>query len=155
MFPNNFVQQLVDALLHVLITIGRVFVLPLNLWIKSTTKLVGQKQDAALDMNTIQSAWPCFSWIKRWILDFFFNACAFLSYPIGVLAAIYAFFDYVGTSFGIAVEDFLVTLIVAYFFPLFISFAHDCIVFMLLPITKLIDWLKKPAQYLELKNNEK
>lgn len=41
-----------------------------------------------------------------------------------------------------------------YFTPLFISYLHDCTVLALLPIKKLIDWFKKPAQYLELKNKE-
>lgn len=164
MFPNNFAKQLVDALLHVLITIGRVFVLPLSLWIKSTTKLVAQKQEAALDMNKIDSPWPFFSWVKRWIIDFLFDALAFVSYPLGVVWAFIAFFvnlTYIDAftdkrvwEFGWAFGCFLTCLACTYFAPLFISYLHDCTVMSLLPIKKIIDWFKKPAQYLELKNKE-
>lgn len=164
MFPNNFGKQLVDALLHVLITIGRVFVLPLSLWIKSTSKLVAQKQEAALDMNKIDSPWPFFSWVKRWIIDFFFDALAFVSYPLGVIAAFITFFseltfyneftDKREWYFGFAIGCFFGCIASAYFAPLFISYLHDCTVMLLLPIKKIIDWFKKPAQYLELKNKE-
>ena len=162
MFPNNFAKQLVDALLHVLITIGRVFALPLSLWIKSTSKLVAQKQEAALDMNKIDSPWPFFSWVKRWIIDFSFDALAFVSYPIGVIIAFITFFTTVTEVvnderywyFGLATGSFVVCIVCAYFAPLFISYLHDCTVLALLPIKKLIDWFKKPAQYLELKNKE-
>ena len=162
MFPNNFAKQLVDALLHVLITIGRVFALPLSLWIKSTTKLVAQKQEAALDMNKIDSPWPFFSWVKRWIIDFLFDALAFVSYPLGVITAFITFFTTVTEVvndkrewyFGIAIGAFIVSIVSTYFAPLFISYLHDCTVLALLPIKKLIDWFKKPAQYLELKNKE-
>ena len=164
MFPNNFAKQLVDALLHVLITIGRVFALPLSLWIKSTSKLVAQKQEAALDMNKIDSPWPFFSWVKRWIIDFFFDALAFISYPLGVITAFIAFFseltfyneftDKREWYFGLATVSFIISIVSTYFTPLFISYLHDCTVLALLPIKKLIDWFKKPAQYLELKNKE-
>lgn len=164
MFPNNFAKQLVDALLHVLITIGRVFVLPLSLWIKSTSKLVAQKQEAALDMNKIDSPWPFFSWVKRWIIDFFFDALAFVSYPLGVVWAFIAFFSSLTVYneatdtrewyFGLAIGAFIISIVSTYFTPLFISYLHDCTVMLLLPIKKLIDWFKKPAQYLELKNKE-
>lgn len=156
MFPNNFAKQLVDALLHVLITIGRVFVLPLSLWIKSTSKLVAQKQEAALDMNKIDSPWPFFSWVKRWIIDFFFDALAFVSYPLGVIIALITFISTLiyAEEFGLATGSFIISIVSTYFAPLFISYLHDCTVMALLPIKKIIDWFKKPAQYLELKNKE-
>lgn len=156
MFPNNFAKQLVDALLHVLITIGRVFALPLSLWIKSTSKLVAQKQEAALDMNKIDSPWPFFSWVKRWIIDFFFDALAFVSYPLGVIIALITFISTLiyAEEFGLATGSFIISIVSTYFAPLFISYLHDCTVMALLPIKKLIDWFKKPAQYLELKNKE-
>ncbi len=156
MFPNNFAKQLVDALLHVLITIGRVFVLPLSLWIKSTSKLVAQKQEAALDMNKIDSPWPFFSWVKRWIIDFFFDALAFVSYPLGVIIALITFISTLiyAEEFGLATGSFIISIVSTYFAPLFISYLHDCTVMLLLPIKKIIDWFKKPAQYLELKNKE-
>ena len=156
MFPNNFGKQLVDALLHVLITIGRVFVLPLSLWIKSTSKLVAQKQEAALDMNKIDSPWPFFSWVKRWIIDFFFDALAFVSYPLGVITAFITFIITLiyAEDFDLATGSFIISIVSTYFAPLFISYLHDCTVMLLLPIKKIIDWFKKPAQYLELKNKE-
>lgn len=157
MFPNNFGQQLLDALLHVLISIGRVLVLPLNLWVKSATNLVAQKKSEALDLQKIQSPWPYFSWVKRWILDFGFDAVTFLSYPLGALYWISLWFDssiYNSYVFGYAFLGLITSLIFIYLFPLIISFMHDCLIFILLPINKLIDWLKKPAQYIEVKKNE-
>lgn len=154
MFPNNFTQQLVDALLHVLITIGRVLLLPLNLWVKSTSTLVGQKQRDFFDMNTIDTPWPYLTWAKRWIIDFSFDAAVLLIYPIGIIVSIWGFIEFFKLGFGAAMEEFVISLIVFYFMPLVIACVRDCVVFSLLPLNKIIDWFKKPAQWLEIKENK-
>ena len=156
MFPNNFSQLLVDASLHVLITIGRVLLLPLNLWVKAISTLVGQKQRDFFDMNTIDTPWPYLTWAKRWIIDFSFDAAVLLIYPIGILASIWGFIDclMLKMGFGIAMEEFIISLIVFYFMPLVIACIRDCVVFSLLPLNKIIDWFRKPAQWLEIKKNE-
>jgi hypothetical protein len=152
MFPKNFVDSLVQALLHVLITIAKVFVLPLNLWTKSTVKLVEQKENGTVDMLNINSPWPYFTWCKRWIIDFLFDALSFLSYPVGVLVSVFAFvYSCTQTGFGASLAGLIISLVSVYFVPLFIIAIHDVIVFVLLPINKFIDWLKKPAQHLEIK----
>ena len=134
------------------------------MWIKSITKLVAQKQEAALDMNKLESPWPFFSWIKRWVIDFLFDALAFLAYPAGVVWAFVSFFvnlTYYNEfqnvrvwEFGDAIGSFFACLACTYFAPLAISFLHDFAVLSLLPIKKIIDWFKKPAQFLELKNKQ-
>ena len=157
MFPKDFGKMAVNALLHVLVTIGRVFVLPLTIWVKATSKLVDQKGSNAFDINAIQTPWPYFSWCKRWVIDFGFDACIFITYIIGVIVAFIGFFqdlfsDYL--TFGDALTGFITVLVVVYLSPLYWAFVRDFIVFLLLPVNKFLDWLKKPAQYYEIKKNE-
>ena len=159
MFPNNFGKMFVDALLHVLVTIGRVFILPIKVWVKSTTNLVAQKGTDTFDINAIQTRWPYFTWCKRWLIDFGFDACIFLSYIVGVLVAVVSFFynlfsylEYAG--FEGVLAEFISMIFVVYLLPLIWACVRDSIAFLLLPINKFIDWLKKPAQYCEIKKTE-
>ena len=46
--------------------------------------------------------------------------------------------------------EFIISLIVIYIYPIFMALAHDFLVLMLLPIRKLIDYWRKPAQQLDI-----
>lgn len=150
--PQNFVNQLVDALLHVLISIVRLILLPFSLWVKSIGKLAEQKKNGLLNLETITGLWPFFSYCKRLTLDFIFDAVTFLLYPLGVLYYIVSFISDVadGLPFVDGLEMLLIALIGLYLTPLFVAFFHNAFVLVLLPIRKLIDWFKKPAQQVDL-----
>lgn len=161
MLPENFVKTLIDALLHVLYAIVKLLLLPFSLWVKAITRLADQKERGFLNLTNITSLWPFFSFCKRLLIDFIFDAVSFLAYPLGVLFAfimmIVGFtelneFYTVGDVF----TEFLVTLISVYVYPIFMALAHDGLELSLLPIRKLIDWFRKPAQQLDidLKNRQ-
>lgn len=52
--------------------------------------------------------------------------------------------------------EFILALIGVYMVPIFVAIAHDSLELLLLPIRKLIDWFRKPAQQLDIdiKNRE-
>ena len=156
MFPKGFVNQLIQAVLHVVMSVVKVFLLPLNLWIKSAGKLAEQRKQGTIDMCNINTAWPYFSWSKRWIIDFSFDALSFISYPLGFLSSfVVALAVMIEEDFIMGVLALFGSLASTYFFPAIISFLHDVVVFLLLPINKLVDWLKKPAQHLDLNVEKK
>jgi hypothetical protein len=104
-------------------------------------------------------------------LDFIFDAIAFLAFPLGIIYAFYNGFDSWGTAadvnkanaeaikegwvakesvLGAFAEAWFATIVITYFTPVFCFIFHDLFVIVLLPIRKLIDWFKKPAQHMDL-----
>lgn len=152
---NKFVKLLCDASLHTLLVIVKLLLIPYNLWIKSMERLVAQKESGMLDLSKITGLWPLFSYLKRLCLEFILDAVSFLAYPIGIIVSFYFFFSTVSYDFGDATVVFIGALLVAYAWPLLMSLLRDYIQLCLLPIYKLIDWFKKPAQYLEIDQNNK
>lgn len=141
---DNLVNKIVQALVHSILSILKfIFVTPLNLWLKAIERLNAQKAAGTLEMANIQSEWPLLAYIKRFTLDFYFDAVAFLVYPLGVLVAFY-------DMFAVGFDCFVAEIIAIYFFPISIYIFHDLTVIALLPIRKLIDWFKKPAQHMDL-----
>ena len=150
---NKVVKMLLDALIHTLVTIGKFFLTPYNLWLNAAERLVEQKQTGSVDLRQIKGFWPMFSYLKRFFLDFLLDAFTLLAYPIGVIVAFVLFFMEI-KHFGVAFSGFIASLFVVYFFPLFFSLFRDMCMFFLLPIRKFLDWAKKPAQYLEINQTE-
>ena len=155
MLPENFVKNLIDALLHVLCSILKLLLLPFNLWVKAIARLAEQREAGFLNLSNITGIWPFFSFCKRLFIDFIFDAIAFLAYPVGGLMAIYNMIEgFTKTNqfytAGDVFEEFIVTLILIYIYPIFMAIAHDLLVFILLPIRKLIDYWRKPAQQLDI-----
>lgn len=144
---KEFFKTLLDALLHVLITIGKLFLIPFNLWVKSVERLVEQKKSGLCDLASTKGLWPFLSYLKNITLEFNFDAVNFLSYPVGIL------FSFVVLAKGGAVA-WIIMLINLYFFPIYVSLTRDFFQLAVLPFRKLIDWLKKPAQYLEINDKK-
>lgn len=161
MLPENFVQSLLGALIHVGNAIVKLLLLPFNLWVKAIVRLADQKERGLLNISTINGLWPFFSFCKRLLVDFVFDAFTFLAYPFGLLFALYSMIDgFTCLSEWYTVADVLIEFVLAliglYMVPIFVAIAHDCLELSLLPIRKLIDWFRKPAQQLDidLKNRE-
>lgn len=85
MLPENFVQSLLGALIHVGNAIVKLLLLPFNLWVKAIVRLADQKERGLLNISSINGLWPFFSFCKRLLVDFVFDASAFLAYPVGLL----------------------------------------------------------------------
>lgn len=164
---KELANKLLTALVHSLLSLlSFVFVTPLKLWLKAAERLAAQKEAGSLNLTHINSEWPLVSYIKRFTLDFYFDAAAFLAYPLGFFWAIWNGIDgamyasrmnEIGADtsvFGAFLTGFLLTVLVLYFTPVLCYIAHDLFVIILLPIRKLIDWFKKPAQHMdfEIKN---
>lgn len=163
MLPENFVQSLLGALIHVGNAIVKLLLLPFNLWVKAIVRLADQKERGLLNISSINGLWPFFSFCKRLLVDFVFDASAFLAYPLGLLFALYDMID--GFILASKVEwytvgdvfvEFILALIGVYMVPILVAIAHDSLELLLLPVRKLIDWFRKPAQQLDIdiKNRE-
>ena len=155
MLPENFVQSLLNALIHVGNAIVKLLLLPFNLWVKAIVRLADQKERGLLNISSINGLWPFFSFCKRLLIDFIFDAVAFLAYPVGVVVAIIVMIiGFTETNMfytaGDVFLEFIISLIVIYIYPIFMALAHDFLVLMLLPIRKLIDYWRKPAQQLDI-----
>ena len=125
------------------------------LWKKSITRLVEQKQSGVYDLDSIKGLWPFLSYIKNIIIDFCFDAAILLCFPVGIIAASYSFVHdwIVMQSFVSGFNEFITVLVASYLAPIVISLARDILQLIILPFRKFIDWVRKPAQYLEI--NEK
>ena len=95
MDAGNLLKLTVDATLHVVYALVKLIVLPINLWAKAVARLAEQKNKGLLDVNNIRGIWPFFSYIKRLLVEFLFDAISFLSYPVGIVSAIVALFIYI------------------------------------------------------------
>lgn len=164
MIPQNFLKQLLDALMQVLLALLKIVLLPFNLWIKAISNLAEQRDKGLLDLNKITGLWPLFTFLKRVFLDFVLDAIAFLSYPIGIFSAFVGFvvslatashYVSVGQMMLDAIAVFTAILISTYFTPVITIFINNLTQFLLLPIRKLIDWCKKPAQQLDIDHKQR
>lgn len=156
-----FKNVVLDALLQILNAIIYILRLPFDLWFKALTRLSEQKKDGVLKMNGITGPWPFISFAKRFCFEFLIDAITVLSYPLMTLKAIYHFFDNLITPisndffsfevFKIAILEFIASLIAIYLFPFVMAAIRDFLqMFIILPIRKLLSWLRKPAQQLDI-----
>ena len=125
-----------------------VFIVPFDLWKKSTKRLVTQKETGRLDISRINSLWPFLSFLKAFIIDFLLDGYIFFSYIIGPIAAIVVLIND-------GIEQFFLVLVASYFSPIGYSIVRDILQLLTLPFKKFLSWAAKPAQHMDLniKNN--
>jgi hypothetical protein len=161
MVPENFSQQILDATKQVLLALLKIILLPFNLWVKAIGNLAEQKERGTLDLNKITGLWPFFTFCKRLFLDVILDVIAFLAYPIGAIVALFSFVytfigDYadmmsLGNLITYALANFILILFIVYVIPVVTVILNNYIqLCFLLPLRKLIDWLQKPAQHLNV-----
>ena len=155
-----FTGTATNALLQILNVIVYILRLPLDLWMKAITRLSEQKKNGIMKLSDINSPWPYLSFTKRLCFDFALDAVAILSYPIGL---VYVLYEYLKSIFNAVEYDIfdgklfltmtvglVILFITVYITPMIVAFVRDLLQFMLLPIYKLISWLRKPAQQLDI-----
>ena len=101
MVPKNFKQQFVDAAIHLLNAILKILLYPFTLWTLAMGRLAEQKKpvyDPTVGLN--------------W--DLFYDGLSFLSYPLGALYFVYAFF---ADKLWNLPEAIITLLLTIYFFP--------------------------------------
>lgn len=144
MMDKEFVKKLVEALKHFGFSIVYLlFMIPFDMWKKAVLNLATQKENGALSISKINSPWPFFSFMKTLLLEFIFDAFAFVSYIIGILMFFVTIF---AEGFGEA----MLVLIGAYFAPVGFMIVRDLFQLLILPIRKYISWARKPAQQLDI-----
>ena len=153
MDAGNLLKLTVDATLHVVYAIVKLIVLPINLWAKAVARLAEQKNKGLLDVNNIRGIWPFFSYIKRLLVEFLFDAISFLSYPVGIVSAIVALFIYIvihGEQLWIAIIFTGWIILIVYVIPVAMALCRDTFQLLLLPINKIINWFRKPPQQIDI-----
>ena len=156
MLPQNFLKQLLDATMQVLLALLKIVLLPFNLWVKSIGALAEQRANGSLDLNKITGPWPFLTFCKRLIIDVLLDMISFLAYPIGVLVSFGVFVVILVDDLDVieATGAFIVVLFCAYITPVYMALWNNILKLMLLPVRKLIDWLKKPAQQLDINTTQ-
>lgn len=153
---KSFGKTLLDATMQLLLTWLNFLLLPVNLWIKAVNRLAEQRKSGALKMENINSQWPFISYMRRFI-GFFFDMLIVLSFVFGILAMPVAFIAGCVGDWGSFIDGVLAALgvlIGAYVAPIGCTLVKDIIQLLLLPFRKLISWLSKPAQQLDLNVNK-
>lgn len=160
MVPQNFAKQILDAIMQVLLTLLKIILLPFNLWVKAIGNLAEHRAKGSLDLHKIEGAWPFFTFCKRLFLDVILDVIAFLAYPVGVIIAFFSFvlvfINYsdmltVGNLITHALANFILVLLIVYVIPVATVVTNNYIqLCFLLPLRKLIGWLQKPAQHLDI-----
>lgn len=154
MDDSNFSENLKDAFVHGLKTFFYLlFVIPFEMYVKVVNRLAEQRRNKFLSLSAINSPYPLLTFVLRVITQFAFDFITLIAYPVGVIYAAYAAYD----GYGHASEKFvrfIICLIATYYSPLLIQVHRDAIQFMLLPLRKLMSWLKKPAQYVYIKKED-
>jgi hypothetical protein len=131
--------------------------LPLDLWKKATIRLSGQKDSKNLSISQITGLWPFISFLKRFFLEFLIDGAIFISYVLGPIMII-AWFIYTLSCEYCGEFDYLQLLIriaAVYFSPILLSIIRDLFQLSILPFRKFINWVSKPAQFMDLEIKNK
>lgn len=143
-------ENILPALIHVGYSIlYLVVILPFDMWVKAIERLAAQKENGALRLSKIGGPWPYLSFLKNLLFEFLFDFGILICWAVGLVDAIMDLID------GIPAKFFLIELVTVYYTPIWITLIRDLCQFALLPIRKLLSWLRKPAQYMDLKVEKK
>ncbi|MBQ3944449.1 MAG: hypothetical protein II670_02420 [Alphaproteobacteria bacterium] len=148
-------QTIISAFTHILYQIVYyVFILPFEVWSKAIKRLAAQRENKSLKFVEIKSQWPMFTFLKRWLIDFLFDALIAIIWII-LLYNFFKRFDFFVSipfkdSFGTGMKSLFFSLLAIYTAPVSIHLLRDLFILLLKPITKLLGWLNKPAQHLDI-----
>ena len=149
-------DKILSAYKHILYQLVYVlFVLPYDVWCSAINRLAAQRENEALKVSEIKSEWPMFVFLKRWLLDFFYDMMIAIIWFVGLCIFLVGLYDAISSPYHSEIEflDFLILLLylyAVYSSVVSIALARDLLVFLLKPFQKFIGWLKKPAQHLDL-----
>ena len=148
-------QTIITAFTHILYQIVYyVFILPFEVWSKAIKRLAAQRENKSLKFVEIKSQWPMFTFLKRWLIDFLLDALIAIIWII-LLYNFFKRFDFFVSipfkdSFGTGMKSLFFSLLAIYTAPVSIHLLRDLFILLLKPITKLLGWLNKPAQHLDI-----
>ena len=146
-------QNIVPALVYFFKSLVYIlFICPFEFWAAATNRLATGYKNCSLDILKNTSRWPYLSFCKKVIFEFLIDGTIFISYFIGVLAAIGTLIYLMASTklVGAAFLAFFSILLCTYYAPLGISFFRDLLTLCLLPFNKYLSWVSKPAQQLDI-----
>lgn len=130
--------------------------MPFDLWRNAVIRLAKQKGEKSLNLLEINTEWPFLTYIKRMFFDFILDALILLI-PAWILGSwIYNIVDLSNRmTFELFVMCFLSYVVAQYILlPMILTFVRDVVlVYVILPFRKLISWLRKPAQYVDINHS--
>lgn len=151
---NEFVKQLLDALIHLGLRLFQVFIiLPLDFWKNAVVRMSKQRSEGALNVTT-QSDFPFLSWIKRFIFEFVIDALTFIAWPLFFFTSledIINCFKLMKHSFVDGLIGLTLLLYIIYFMPVILSIVRDLLnLVIVLPIRWILSFLRRPAKTFDL-----
>lgn len=151
---NEFVKQLLDALIHLGLRLFQVFIiLPLDFWKNAVVRMSKQRSEGALNVTT-QSDFPFLSWIKRFIFEFVIDALTFIAWPLFFFTSledIINCFKLMKHSFVDGLIGLTLLLYIIYFMPVILSIVRDLLnLVIVLPIRWILSFLRRPAKTYDL-----
>lgn len=146
---NDFVQAIVKALLYVLKMLLFLLACPFYFW-KAATMRLSKANWSSLTSFVGVSRWPFLSFLKKILFEFIFDGVIFMSYFVGVIVAIYSFFKTISYSSDMAFLALLGVLAYTYVYPLIMSIVRDVVTLAILPFSKFLSWVSKPAQQIDV-----
>ncbi|MCQ2607997.1 MAG: hypothetical protein MJ197_04855 [Bacteroidales bacterium] len=145
----SIIKLITEALGHFLYTIFNLIIIaPFTLWKKAGYRLIEQKKNDYLKLSKIEGSYSFLVFLKRLFFEFLLDAICFISYFVGICVSVYALVtDCFLSCLGV--------LLVSYYIPVLLTVKRDILQLLLLPVRKLINWLTKPAQYIDLEIKNK
>ena len=147
MEQKEFKDHLLNALISFFYNLFYlVVIMPFDLWKKATIRLSEQRDAGKLDVDKISGILPFFRFLKNFIFEFLIDGIIFIAYIAGPIIAFIKLF----TSRYNKLEVFIGVILVAYFYPVVLSFFRDYLQLLIMPVKKFLSWVSKPAQYMDL-----
>lgn len=132
------------------------FVCPFTFWGAAVTRLANDRDNRRIDTIKCSSRWPYLSFCKRVFFEFAIDGLTFVSWPVGVVAAFVVLIT--GFAGGLRMASFVPffgMLVGTYYLPLALALLRDLVTLLLLPFSKFLSWVSKPAQHLDIDMTKK
>jgi len=130
---ENIINALVSALFLIFVNL---FVMPFNIWVGAVKRL-SKLREAGLSSQMQKTEFVVFNWLKLLFdsLIFLVYFIAPLVFVIGMIASLSN--SYAVNNWGLAVLGNISSLVLFYFFPLFLSLIKEILAIALVQVMKI------------------
>lgn len=136
--------------------INILFICPFGFWAAAVNRLAADRTHYSIDVIKSTSRWPYLTFCKKVFFEFAIDGLTFVSWFVGIIAAFVVLIT--GFAGGLKIASFLpffLVLIGSYYSPLALALLRDLVVLLLLPFSKFLSWVSKPAQHLDIDMTKK
>ena len=134
-FKEHALKALLGSLYYIFVYIP--FILPIKIWGKAAARISLVWDSKSISYNENNSKYALFSFYFNYIINFIFDACSVLIYPIGFIYYTYELID-TSLEFKYAFEAYIIGLVQVYVSVVAIRFAKETLFFM---INNLVSWI--------------